>query len=226
MCGIVAAIAQREVLPILVEGLKRLEYRGYDSAGVAVLGAHGLSRVRAVGKVAALEQSLAAGGAEGRVGIAHTRWATHGAPAEHNAHPHQSRTVAVVHNGIIENHARLRAELSGKGFVFTSETDTEVIVHLLQAERDAGADLHGALTRVIAQLVGAFAVAVVDERDPSALWLARKGSPLVIGVGIGEHFAASDALALLPVTNRMVYLDEGDVAARRVFRSGMPPARR
>ena len=215
MCGIVAAIAQREVLPILVEGLKRLEYRGYDSAGVAVLGAHGLSRVRAVGKVAALEQSLAAGGAEGRVGIAHTRWATHGAPAEHNAHPHQSRTVAVVHNGIIENHARLRAELSGKGFVFTSETDTEVIVHLLQAERDAGADLHGALTRVIAQLVGAFAVAVVDERDPDALWLARKGSPLVIGVGIGEHFAASDALALLPVTNRMVYLDEGDVAVLR-----------
>ena len=215
MCGIVAAIAQREVLPILVEGLKRLEYRGYDSAGVAVLGAHGLSRVRAVGKVAALEQSLAAGGAEGRVGIAHTRWATHGAPAEHNAHPHQSRTVAVVHNGIIENHARLRAELSGKGFVFTSETDTEVIVHLLQAERDAGADLHGALTRVIAQLVGAFAVAVVDERDPDALGLARKGSPLVIGVGIGEHFAASDALALLPVTNRMVYLDEGDVAVLR-----------
>ena len=164
MCGIVAAIAQREVLPILVEGLKRLEYRGYDSAGVAVLGAHGLSRVRAVGKVAALEQSLAAGGTEGRVGIAHTRWATHGAPAEHNAHPHQSRTVAVVHNGIIENHARLRAELSGKGFVFTSETDTEVIVHLLQVERDAGADLHGALTRVIAQLVGAFGLPAREAR--------------------------------------------------------------
>jgi glutamine---fructose-6-phosphate transaminase (isomerizing) len=215
MCGIVAAIAQREVLPILVEGLKRLEYRGYDSAGVAVLGSDGLSRVRAVGKVAALEQSLAAGGAKGRVGIAHTRWATHGVPAEHNAHPHQSRTVAVVHNGIIENHAKLRAELQAKGFVFTSETDTEVIVHLLQVERDAGADLRTALTRVISQLIGAFAVAVIDETETHALWLARKGSPLVIGVGIGEHFAASDALALLPVTNRMVYLDEGDVAVLR-----------
>ena len=216
MCGIVAAIAQREVLPILVEGLKRLEYRGYDSAGVSVLGSSGLIRVRAVGKVAALEASLAAGGAQGRLGIAHTRWATHGAPAEHNAHPHQSRSLAVVHNGIIENHAKLRTDLIAQGAVFTSETDTEVIVHLLQAERDAGADLHTALTRVIAQLVGAFAVAVVDQTEPNALWLARKGSPLVIGVGVGEHFAASDALALLPVTNRMVYLDEGDIAVLHI----------
>jgi glutamine---fructose-6-phosphate transaminase (isomerizing) len=212
MCGIVAAVAQRQVLPILIEGLKRLEYRGYDSAGVALLGPRGLQRCRALGKVASLEAALQQQPMAGRTGIAHTRWATHGAPAEHNAHPHQSRSIALVHNGIIENHGVLREALAAQGYVFTSDTDTEVIAHLLQAERDRGGEFRAALTRTLAQLSGAFALAIVDQEAPESLWLARKGSPLVIGVGIGEHFAASDALALLPVTNRMVYLDEGDIA--------------
>jgi glutamine---fructose-6-phosphate transaminase (isomerizing) len=205
MCGIVGAIAQRNVTPILVEGLKRLEYRGYDSAGIALIADGRLRRERAVGKVAALEAQIADGVA-GPLGIAHTRWATHGVPAERNSHPHASRSIAVVHNGIIENHAALRAELTAAGFRFESETDTEVVAHLLQQAVDGGADLAEALLLAVPRLHGAYALAVV---------VARKGSPLVIGIGIGEHFAASDAMALLPVTNRFVYLEEGDLAELR-----------
>jgi glutamine---fructose-6-phosphate transaminase (isomerizing) len=214
MCGIVGAIAQRNVTPILVEGLKRLEYRGYDSAGIALIADGRLRRERAVGKVAALEAQIADGVA-GPLGIAHTRWATHGVPAERNSHPHASRSIAVVHNGIIENHAALRAELTAAGFRFESETDTEVVAHLLQQAVDGGADLAEALRLAVPRLHGAYALAVVDAAHPDRLLVARKGSPLVIGIGIGEHFAASDAMALLPVTNRFVYLEEGDLAELR-----------
>ncbi|HEX4896348.1 MAG TPA: glutamine--fructose-6-phosphate transaminase (isomerizing) [Solimonas sp.] len=217
MCGIVGAVAQRNVVPILIEGLKRLEYRGYDSAGVAVVGQdHTLGIERAVGKVAQLEAALQARPRPGATGIAHTRWATHGVPAERNSHPHASKDVAVVHNGIIENHEELRAELQGQGYRFHSETDTEVIAHLVQSLLDSGLDLRAATLAAVGRLHGAYAIAVTAGRDPGRLLLARKGSPLVIGVGIGEHFAASDALALLPVTNRFVYLDEGDLAEIRV----------
>jgi glucosamine--fructose-6-phosphate aminotransferase (isomerizing) len=215
MCGIVGAIAQRNVTPILVEGLRRLEYRGYDSAGLALVADGGLQRRRAVGKVAELDAQLAASPLQGRLGIAHTRWATHGVPAERNSHPHASRSIAVVHNGIIENHAALRAELLAAGFGFESETDTEVIAHLLQQAVDGGADLAEALRLAVPRLHGAYALAVIDAAHPDRMVVARKGSPLVIGIGIGEHFAASDAMALLPVTNRFVYLEEGDLAELR-----------
>ena len=216
MCGIVGAVAQRNVTPILIEGLRRLEYRGYDSAGVAVVGAQGeLQLTRAVGKVAQLDDSLEQEPNEGRTGIAHTRWATHGVPAERNSHPHVSGDVAVVHNGIIENHEELRAELQAKGYVFASETDTEVVAHLVFEQMKDGAGLRAAMLAVLPRLHGAYALAVVAGREPQRMLLARKGSPLVIGVGIGEHFAASDALALLPVTNRFVYLEEGDIAEIR-----------
>ena len=215
MCGIVGAIAQRNVSSILVEGLRRLEYRGYDSAGVALVVDGAVARRRAVGKVAALATALDEAPLDSVLGIAHTRWATHGVPAERNSHPHTSRSIAVVHNGIIENHEALRAELRAAGFDFQSETDTEVVAHLLQQRVDAGDTLRDALRAVIPRLQGAYALAVVDSGSPGRLLLARKGSPLVIGVGIGEHFAASDALALLPVTNRFVYLDEGDLAELR-----------
>ena len=215
MCGIVGAIAQRNVSPILIEGLRRLEYRGYDSAGLALVGADGMQRRRAVGKVAALAESLAASPLDSRLGIAHTRWATHGVPAERNSHPHASRTVAVVHNGIIENHEALRTRLIDAGYAFESETDTEVVAHLLQQQIDAGSSLRQALCTILPELRGAYALAVIDANSPDHMLLARKGSPLVLGVGIGEHFAASDALALLPVTNRFVYLEEGDIAELR-----------
>ena len=215
MCGIVGAIAQRNVSPILVEGLRRLEYRGYDSAGVALVVDGAIARRRAVGKVAALAATLDQAPLDSALGIAHTRWATHGVPAERNSHPHTSRTVAVVHNGIIENHEALREELRTAGFDFQSETDTEVVAHLLQQRVDSGDSLREALRTVLPRLQGAYALAVVDSGSPGRLLLARKGSPLVIGVGIGEHFAASDALALLPVTNRFVYLEEGDLAELR-----------
>ncbi|MDO9451693.1 MAG: glutamine--fructose-6-phosphate transaminase (isomerizing) [Stagnimonas sp.] len=208
MCGIVGAVAQRNVVPILIEGLKRLEYRGYDSAGVATIADGKLQIVRAVGKVAELE---AAAPKAGTTGIAHTRWATHGVPAERNSHPHYSRDVAVVHNGIIENHEELRAELGGKGYVFTSETDTEVVAHLVQSFIDAGDDLRAAMLKAVARITGAYALAVISAKEPSRMVLARRGSPLAIGIGVGEMFAASDATALVSVTSRIVYLEEGDL---------------
>ena len=209
MCGIVGAVAQRNVVPILIEGLKRLEYRGYDSAGVATLADGQLQVVRAVGKVAELE---AAAPKPGTTGIAHTRWATHGVPAERNSHPHFSRDVAVVHNGIIENYEQLRGELEAKGFAFTSETDTEVLAHLLQHLIDGGDDLRAAMLKLVARITGAYALAVISAREPQRMLLARRGSPLAIGIGVGEMFAASDATALVSVTSRIVYLDEGDLA--------------
>ena len=217
MCGIVGAIAERNVTPILLEGLRRLEYRGYDSAGIAVRDSQAhLQRMRAVGKVAQLQASLDKTPLSGDLGIAHTRWATHGMPAERNAHPHMSgEKVAVVHNGIVENHAELRAALRGQGFVFTSETDTEVIAHLLASLLSSGRDLFTAVREACRQLVGAYALAVVSPDDPDRLVVARAGSPLVVGVGVGENFIASDVFALLPVTQRFLFLEEGDIAEVR-----------
>jgi glutamine---fructose-6-phosphate transaminase (isomerizing) len=217
MCGIVGAIAQRNVVPILIEGLQRLEYRGYDSAGLAVRQGDGsLGRIRALGKVAMLRQLLEDNPVAGELGIAHTRWATHGMPAERNAHPHMSgEKVAVVHNGIIENHGELREELKARGFFFTSETDTEVIAHLLAHLLDEDADLLRAVQRAVKQLVGAYGLAVSSPSEPDRLIVARAGSPLVIGLGVGENFIASDVFALLPVTQRFVFLEEGDIAEIR-----------
>ncbi|WP_165680673.1 glutamine--fructose-6-phosphate transaminase (isomerizing) [Metapseudomonas otitidis] len=213
MCGIVGAVAERNITAILVEGLKRLEYRGYDSAGVAVLDNQGgLQRRRRVGKVSELEQALAAEPLAGRLGIAHTRWATHGAPTEHNAHPHFSSDLALVHNGIIENHEPLREHLKGLGYVFTSDTDTEVIVHLLDHHLSNLGDLTEALKVVVRELHGAYGLAVISRSQPDRLVAARSGSPLVIGLGLGENFLASDQLALRQVTDRFMYLEEGDIA--------------
>jgi glucosamine--fructose-6-phosphate aminotransferase (isomerizing) len=215
MCGIVGAVAQRNVVPILLEGLKRLEYRGYDSAGLAVLDdQQALERIRAVGKVSVLEAALGKSHAEGLTGIAHTRWATHGVPSEVNAHPHVCRkTVAVVHNGIIENHEALRAEQIKKNYEFTSQTDTEVIAHqVYDYHVEHGLDLLEALKRALKDLKGAYALGVVSTREPGRLVAARLGSPLVIGVGIGEYFIASDVAALLPVTQKFVFLQDGDIA--------------
>ncbi|SEC82212.1 glutamine--fructose-6-phosphate transaminase (isomerizing) [Pseudomonas anguilliseptica] len=214
MCGIVGAIAERNITAVLVEGLKRLEYRGYDSAGVALLTDHkGLDRRRRVGKVSELEQALSAEPLAGRLGIAHTRWATHGAPSERNAHPHFSgHELAVVHNGIIENHEELRAELKGLGYVFSSDTDTEVIVHLLDHILKTEGDLTVALKAAVKQLHGAYGLAVISAKQPDRLLAARSGSPLVIGLGLGENFLASDQLALRQVTDRFMYLEEGDIA--------------
>jgi len=217
MCGIVGAIAERNVVPILMEGLRRLEYRGYDSAGLAVRteDAH-LQRIRSVGKVAELQHLLDRSTVEGPLGIAHTRWATHGMPAERNAHPHMSgEQVAIVHNGIIENHAELRADLQQQGFVFNSDTDTEVIAHLLAGLLREGQGICEATRNAITRLVGAYALAVISPDDPDRMVVTRAGSPLVIGVGVGENFIASDVFALLPVTQRFVFLEEGDVAEIR-----------
>jgi glucosamine--fructose-6-phosphate aminotransferase (isomerizing) len=211
MCGIVGAVAQRNVVPILLEGLRRLEYRGYDSAGLVTVNG-GLKRVRSVGRVAALAEDCARQQVHGHLGIAHTRWATHGAPSEANAHPHVSNDLAVVHNGIIENHEALRAQLKADGFVFTSETDTEVIAHLIERHYRQGKDLLAATRMAVAQLEGAYAIGVVSEDSPHRLVCARKGSPLLVGLGIEENFIASDVSALLPVTQRVIYLEEGDVA--------------
>ena len=217
MCGIVGAVAERNVIPILIEGLKRLEYRGYDSAGVAVLGAdHRLERVRALGKVKMLEASIAQQHTQGITGIAHTRWATHGVPSEDNAHPHASNAViAVVHNGIIENHDKLRKKLQGLGYVFTSQTDTEVVAHLVHHHVQHKKDLLAAVQAAIAELEGAYALGIISAEHPSRIIGARKGSPLVVGVGIEEHFIASDAMALAPVTHQVIYLEDGDVADLR-----------
>jgi glucosamine--fructose-6-phosphate aminotransferase (isomerizing) len=216
MCGIVGAVAQRNVVPILIEGLKRLEYRGYDSAGVAVLDQDNqLKRVRAMGKVKILEAAIAQQHTQGFTGIAHTRWATHGVPSEDNAHPHASHEViAVVHNGIIENHDKLRRKLQGLGYVFTSQTDTEVVAHLIHHHANSK-DLLDAVRATIAELEGAYALGIVSAADPHRIIGARKGSPLVVGVGIEEHFIASDALALAPVTHQVVYLEDGDIADLR-----------
>ncbi|MGB5640554.1 MAG: glutamine--fructose-6-phosphate transaminase (isomerizing), partial [Sedimenticolaceae bacterium] len=217
MCGIVGAIAERNVVPILMEGLRRLEYRGYDSAGIAVSNPNArLQRIRSVGKVAELQNLLDQATVEGTLGIAHTRWATHGMPAERNAHPHMSgEHVAVVHNGIIENHADLRDDLQRQGFVFSSDTDTEVIAHLLAGLLLEGQDILEAARNAIGRLVGAYALALINPDDPNRIVVARAGSPLVIGIGVGEHFIASDVFALLPVTQRFVFLEEGDLAEIR-----------
>lgn len=214
MCGIVGAVAQRDVADILVEGLKRLEYRGYDSAGVAIIDHQSsLNRVRRLGKVQELADALNDTPLVGGTGIAHTRWATHGAPSEANAHPHiSSNTIAVVHNGIIENHNELREKLQGLGYEFTSETDTEVITHLVHHELKTASSLMAAVQLTVKQLEGAYGTVVMDTRDKDRVVVARSGSPLVIGYGLGENFIASDLMALLPVTRKFSYLEEGDVA--------------
>jgi len=211
MCGIVGAIARRNVVPILLEGLKRLEYRGYDSAGVAVINGR-LQRLRSTGRVAALEALARQHGLTGNIGIAHTRWATHGVPSERNAHPHVSGGISVVHNGIIENHETMRRALEAQGYQFVSDTDTEVIAHLVHARWRGGTSLLDAVRASTAELVGAYAVAVAAEADPTRLVVARMGAPLILGLGDGEYFAASDAAALIQVTRHVVYLEEGDCA--------------
>lgn len=216
MCGIVGAIAERNVTPILMEGLRRLEYRGYDSAGIALEDGGTLQRVRREGKLRHLEDALAESPLKGFLGIAHTRWATHGAPSEINAHPHISGTnVAVVHNGIIENHDALRAELAAEGYEFTSETDSEVIAHLVRFHLTKLGNLLDAVRATVVELKGAYALVVMDANDPDALVLARSGGPVVIGLGIEENFVASDITALLPVTRRFQFLENGDVALVR-----------
>jgi len=214
MCGIVGGISQRKVAAILLDGLRRLEYRGYDSAGMAVLAAPGeLKRIRTLGKVQQLAEDLATHPLPGRLGIAHTRWATHGEPSERNAHPHVCRDrCAIVHNGIIENHQALREEQLAADHRFTSDTDTEVIVHALYDRLAAGQGLPEAVRETIRRLEGAYALGVLDTRDPDRLVAARYGSPLVIGVGFGENFIASDVFALLAVTQRFIFLEDGDLA--------------
>ncbi len=217
MCGIVAGIAQRNVVPILIEGLKRLEYRGYDSAGIAVVKSQHILRKRELGKVKGLEALIADDPIDGFLGIAHTRWATHGKPSTYNAHPHVSQEkVAVVHNGIIENHDQLRTELKQNGFKFTSDTDTEVIVHKIAEHLQSTDNLLVAVTNTIQTLQGAYALGVMFADQPDTLIACRKGSPLVIGIGIGEYFIASDVAALLPVTQRFIFLEEGDIAVLKI----------
>jgi len=217
MCGIVGAVAGRDIVPVLLEGLRRLEYRGYDSAGLAVIAAKGkLARLRTVGKVKMLQEALDETPLAGHTGIAHTRWATHGVPSERNAHPHISRDgIAIVHNGIIENHDELRAELVASGYQFSSETDTEVIAHRIHHHLQTLGDLFKAVRATVAELEGAYALVVVSERHPDRLILARMGCPVVIGIGQGENFVASDVSALLPVTRSFQFLEEGDVAEVR-----------
>ena len=215
MCGIVGAVAERDITPILLEGLRRLEYRGYDSSGLAIVdsGAESIQRRRALGKVKELESLISNNKVGGHTGIAHTRWATHGVPSEANAHPHMSgENLAIVHNGIIENYETLRRELQAAGYTFTSQTDTEVIAHLIANELESSTDLIMAVTQSIARLEGAYALGVIHSNYPDRIIVAREGSPLVIGLGIGENFIASDQLALFPVTNRFQFLEEGDVA--------------
>ena len=246
MCGIVGAASSRNIVPLLVQGLQRLEYRGYDSCGVAIHAAslgqteRGLARARSTARVSELQQRVAEDQLHSATGIAHTRWATHGAPAVHNAHPHFSHgtgataetlpgRVALVHNGIIENHEALRAELQAAGYVFHSQTDTEVIAHLIDSVYQG--DLLAAVRATVARLHGAYAIAVLHHDEPHRVVGARAGSPLILGVGQGEHFLASDAMALAGVTDQIVYLEEGDVADLRpegyaVYdRQGQPTAR-
>ena len=214
MCGIVGGIAQRNIVPILLEGLKRLEYRGYDSAGLAVINDGTIFRKRELGKVKGLEDLLQLDPVFGNIGIAHTRWATHGKPSTANAHPHLSRDkVAVVHNGIIENHEQLRSSLKESGYEFTSETDTEVIVHQIYQAMESTDGFLNAVKQAIKSLDGAYALGIMSTVEPDTLIVCRKGSPLVIGVGIGEYFIASDVAALLPVTQRFIFLEDGDIAS-------------
>ncbi len=222
MCGIVGISAQRNIVQHLIAGLSALEYRGYDSAGIAMVTPDGIARLRAKGKVRDLEALQRETGLDGHCGIAHTRWATHGVPSEHNAHPHVSGDTSVVHNGIIENHAALRAELQADGFEFGSQTDTEVIAHLVERAQRRGLGLRAAVQDTVARLHGAYAIAVVSAREPGTVVGARYGAPLIAGLGDGEMYLASDVHALLPLTRRFVYLEEGDVvevdlAGVRVF---------
>ena len=210
MCGIVAAAAGKNIVPVLVEGLKKLEYRGYDSAGLAIIGNDAIERVRSVGRVAELE--IGSANTSSVTGIAHTRWATHGVPSERNAHPHVSGSIAVVHNGIIENYETLRRDLSAQGYVFTSDTDTESIAHLLESTLKSEPDLFRAVQITCRQLVGAYAIAAIDYKQPGKVVVAREGSPLLLGVSETGNYAASDASALLQVTRNMVYLENGDIA--------------
>lgn len=213
MCGIVGAVAQRDIAEILLEGLRRLEYRGYDSAGLVVVDNQGNTRrLRRLGKVQTLARAAQQQPLYGGIGVAHTRWATHGEPSEGNAHPHVSEHIVVVHNGIIENHEPLREMLQARGYTFVSETDSEVIAHLVHQEMAQGGALRDAVLRAIPQLRGAYGTVILDARDPHRLLAARSGSPLVIGLGMGENFIASDQLALLPVTRRFIFLEEGDIA--------------
>ncbi|TCP97689.1 glutamine--fructose-6-phosphate transaminase [Cricetibacter osteomyelitidis] len=213
MCGIVGAVAQRDVAEILVDGLHRLEYRGYDSAGIAVLDQdHNMQIVRRVGKVKALDDAIEVQPLVGGTGIAHTRWATHGEPSETNAHPHRSGKIVVVHNGIIENYEELRTQLQARGYVFVSQTDTEVIAHLVEWEFRTTQDLLKAVQHTVKQLKGAYGTVVMHQEQPEHLVVARSGSPIVIGLGLGENFLASDQLALLSVTRRFIFLEEGDIA--------------
>ena len=216
MCGIVGGVAERNVKPILLEGLRRLEYRGYDSSGIAVLNdSNELQRVRTIGKIKSLEKKVQADAEQikGKIGIAHTRWATHGVPSENNAHPHIcNNKVAVVHNGIIENYQQLKIEQQAAGYRFTSETDTEVIAHAIHQQLEITDDLLKAVTQALSQMEGAYGVGVIANNNPDTLIAARKGSPLVIGIGIEEHFIASDVSALLPVTQKFIFLEEGDIA--------------
>ncbi|MCZ6710631.1 MAG: class II glutamine amidotransferase, partial [Gammaproteobacteria bacterium] len=214
MCGIVGAVADRNVLPILMEGLQRLEYRGYDSAGIAVVSStdQSLDCRRQVGKVQQLVADLKANPCRGTTGIAHTRWATHGVPSIDNAHPHISNErICLAHNGIIENFEALREELKQQGYCFTSETDSEVIVHLVDFYYANGASLLEALRAAVKRLEGAYAIGVIARDDPDHIVAARMGSPLVVGKGLGENFIASDPLALRPVTDRFIFLEEGDL---------------
>ncbi len=214
MCGIVTAIATNNVVPMLLEGLRKLEYRGYDSAGIAVLAGE-LSRLRSTGRVAELTALADARGLAANIGIAHTRWATHGVPSERNAHPHISGGLAVVHNGIIENFEAIRADLQARGYVFESETDTEAIAHLVHSKLEAGAELFEAVRLATNELVGAYAIGVVAEADPFRAIVARRGSPLLLGIGEDGMYAASDTAALLQVTRKVVYLEDGDLAELR-----------
>ncbi|HVT35105.1 MAG TPA: class II glutamine amidotransferase, partial [Nevskiaceae bacterium] len=218
MCGIVGAVAQRNVTPILIEGLRRLEYRGYDSTGIALAqDGGGLALRRSVGKVAKLAEKLAAQPCAGKLGIAHSRWATHGGVTEANAHPHVSGgRIALIHNGIIENYLEIRESLKAKGYAFSSETDTEVIAHLIHHLVQQGRDLTAAVQQAVRQLTGAYAIVVFDAQVPDRLVVARIASPLVVGLGEGENFVASDVQALLPVTRRFYFLEEGDVADVRL----------
>jgi len=220
MCGIVGAVAERNVTPILLEGLRRLEYRGYDSAGIAVLDKNDcISRVRRVGKVKELSDALEKNDIQGVMGVAHTRWATHGEPSEQNAHPHVcNKSVVIVHNGIIENHSELREQQSTAGFDFTSETDTEVAVHQIEHYLKQGGDLLNSVRSAVGDFEGAYALGVMSNSETNRLIATRRGSPLVIGVGFGEYFIASDAAALLPVTRRFIYLEEGDIADIRTHK--------
>src|SRR5690606_25044649 len=232
MCGIVGAIAGRDVVPVLIEGLKRLEYRGYDSAGIAVVADTGVRRVRRTGRVSEMESAAAAEGFSATLGIGHTRWATHGGVTEDNAHPHISHgELALVHNGIIENHEAQRERLRALGYAFESQTDTEVIAHLIHYHRAQGADLIGALQQAVRELHGAYAIAVIDKRDPGTMVAARMGCPLLVGLGDGENFVASDVSAIVSSTRRVIFLEEGDTAeltrdAVRIFDADGAPVER